>query len=153
MLTLERGAPRSSSYPHNPPKHIHSYEQVRWQHHHGPSLLIQAHDGPVVLAHEKHKHVFSFKTRLSLPFTSFTTVPSIALSILHQPPALGAGFTHYAKIRRFQLRSLHMRHAFPCTPISNDAKKYVLQNCSGDLVSFLRNCCGFGLPVPLYFAL
>ena len=67
---------------------------MRWQHRHGPSLLIQAHDGPVVLAHEKHKRVFPFRTRLSIPFTFFTTVPSTALSILHQPPALGAGFTH-----------------------------------------------------------
>ena len=54
------------------------------------------------------------------------------------------------KNRRFQLRSLHTTHAFPCTPITKDAKNYVLQDCLGDLVLFFHNCCGFGLPVPLF---
>ena len=57
---------------------------------------------------------------------------------------------HSRKNRRFQLRSLHTTHAFPCTPITKDAKTYVLQDCLGDLVLFFHICCGFGLPVPLF---
>ena len=41
-------------------------------------------------------------------------------------------------------------HVIPCTPITKDAKNYVLQDCLGDLVLFLHICCGFGLPVPLF---
>jgi hypothetical protein len=44
-------------------------------------------------------------------------------------------------------------HAFPCTPIIKDAKNYVLQDCLGDLVLFVHDCCDFGLPVPLYILL
>jgi hypothetical protein len=32
-------------------------------------------------------------------------------------------------------------------------KKYGLQECLGDLVLLFHDCCEFGLPVPLYFAL
>jgi len=39
-------------------------------------------------------------------------------------------------------------HTSPCIPIIKDAESYVLKDCLGDLMSFLRNCCGFGLPVP-----
>jgi len=39
-------------------------------------------------------------------------------------------------------------HAFRCTSITSDAKNYGLQDCLGDLMSFLRDCCGFGLPLP-----
>jgi hypothetical protein len=33
----------------------------------------------------------------------------------------------YGKKRRFQLRSLHTRHAFTCAPDTKGAKNYVLQ--------------------------
>jgi hypothetical protein len=52
------------------------------------------------------------------------------------------------KNRRFWLRSLHKTDAFLCIPITKDAKKYVLEDCLGDFVPFLRNFCGFGLLVP-----
>ena len=29
-------------------------------------------------------------------------------------------------------------------------QKYVLQDCLGDLVSLFHDCCGFGIPVPLF---
>ena len=45
------------------------------------------------------------------------------------------------KNRRFQLPSLHTRHAFTCTPINKAVKNYCLQDCLGDFVSSLRNCC------------
>jgi hypothetical protein len=38
------------------------------------------------------------------------------------------------KNRRFQLRSLHTRHAFICTPKTKDAENCGLQNCQGDMV-------------------
>ena len=60
-----------------------------------PSLLIQAHDGPSSLLTKistkvcspLKKHAYQFPLLLSLPFLP-------PPSILHQPPALGAGFTH-----------------------------------------------------------
>ena len=75
--------------------------------------------------------------------------------------ALGAGITAMAAVttikreysrknRRFQLRSLHTMHAFPCIPITKDAKNYCLQDCLGDLVLLFHGCCDFGLPVPLF---
>ena len=57
---------------------------------------------------------------------------------------------HSRKNRRFQLRSLHTMHAFPCTPITKDAKTYVLQDCLGDLVLFFHIVVVLGFPC-LYF--
>ena len=56
----------------------------------------------------------------------------------------------YGKKRRFQLRSLHTRHAFTCTPNTKRANNYALQILSGDLVLFSHDCCEFGVPVPLF---
>jgi hypothetical protein len=53
------------------------------------AFLATAYDGPSSLL-TKRTNMRS----LSVPFTSFITVPPTALSISHQPPALGAGFTH-----------------------------------------------------------
>ena len=56
----------------------------------------------------------------------------------------------YAKIRRFQLRPPHTRHAVTCIPTIKDAKNYCLQNSLRDLVLLFPGCCKFGLPVPLF---
>jgi hypothetical protein len=47
----------------------------------------------------------------------------------------------YARIRRFQLRSLHTTQAFHCTPVSKDAKKYALQDCLDNWMALFRHCC------------
>jgi len=76
----------------------------------------------------------------------------ITLTIMYQESTLLIGKL-YSKIRRFQLSSLHTRHAFTCTPNTKDAKNYGLQNCSGGLVLFYHDCRRSHLPEQLYVQL